>query len=127
MTSMSRAAVWGSESASITEFTGPLGTPAAVRSASHSSEVRVTNAASRMSISATALWRRAVKSMKRASSASSGCPMTTARRYQNFSFGHATTSHPSAEGKAWNGTMDGCAEWWVLTGTKSLFNAHAAG
>ena len=36
---------------------------------------------------------------------------------RRFCFGQATTIQPSAVGKVWNGTIEGCAELRVRCGT----------
>ena len=61
--------------------------------------------------------RARAKSAKRGSVASSGRPIASQRRTQNFSFGAATTIQPSAVWKFWNGTIDGCAEFARRGGT----------
>ena len=99
-----------SSSAAGTSFTADDGTPASRSTASHSSDERSRNTASRIGSSSSRLRSRAAKSANRGSPASSGLPIAAHSASQNFCFGQATTIQPSAVGKAWKGTIDGWAE-----------------
>ena len=92
-------------------------TPAARSAASHSADERLRNASSMIGASSSRFRSRAPKSANRGSVASSGCPIASQSRSQNFSFGAATTIQPSAVSKFWNGTSDGCADFARRGGT----------
>jgi crotonobetainyl-CoA:carnitine CoA-transferase CaiB-like acyl-CoA transferase len=74
-------------------------------------------AAERIGSSTSRLRSRAAKSVKRSSASRSGRPSTSHRRSQNFGLAQATVIQPSAVWKAWNGTIDGCAESAIRRGT----------
>src|ERR1019366_3544330 len=76
----------------------------------------------------TSLFARLVENeSNRSSPPKSGRPSALQSRCQNFSFAHATIIQPSAVSKAWNGTIEGCAEWRVLSETRPPLRYHVAG
>lgn len=100
--------------------------PAGSSTASQSAVVRLAKISSSIGSSEAACVRRSAKVAKRAS-ASAGTFRTATRRCQNFSLAQPTTTQPSAVGKSWNGTSDGCAEYRVRDGVKPALRCQAAG
>src|SRR6185312_8593183 len=78
----------------------------------------------RIGSSSSRLLLRAAKSAKRGSSASSSRPSAWHRSSQNFCLAQATVIQPSAVSKAWNGTIEGCADSGIRRGSYPALAVH---